>query len=81
MADASIAIHWPDGSRSDANPGESWLEAARRGQQLIPTACRQGSCGACEIEVNGIVIRACISSFPATGNRPLQVSLSSDPYW
>jgi ferredoxin len=81
MADASIAIHWPDGSRSDANPGESWLEAARRGQQLIPTACRQGSCGACEIEVNGNVIRACISSIPATGNRPLQVSLSSDPYW
>jgi aerobic-type carbon monoxide dehydrogenase small subunit (CoxS/CutS family) len=46
----------------------------------IPTGCLGGSCGACEIEVNGELVRACISSVPSS-NDLLQVELASDPYW
>lgn len=74
-------ILWPDGSRSLAEAGDSWLEAARRAGQLIPTACRVGSCGACEIEANGVVIRACIAAVPACPGRSLEVRSACDPYW
>lgn len=82
MADpAPQTIHWPDGSRSLAPAGESWLVAAQRAGQLIPTACRVGSCGACEIEVNGVVVRACIAQIPSCPGRSLEVQPSCDPYW
>ena len=29
----------------------------------IPTGCLTGSCGACEIEVNGEIVRACITEY------------------
>jgi ferredoxin len=81
MAESAISIQWPDGRHDQAKPGEPWLEAARRCRQTIPTACRTGSCGACEIEVNGVVVRACISTVPAVGIRGLQVRLVEDPHW
>ena len=81
MPDPSIPIHWADGRSSLAMAGEPWLEAARRAHQVIPTACRSGSCGACEIEVNGTVVRACISSVPSVRNRGLRVTLTNDPFW
>jgi aerobic-type carbon monoxide dehydrogenase small subunit (CoxS/CutS family) len=40
-----------------------------------------GSCGACEIDVNGHTVRACISSVPASRSGSLSVELTSDPYW
>jgi predicted molibdopterin-dependent oxidoreductase YjgC len=76
-----LTILWPDGSRSAAQSGEPWMEAARRAGQTIPTACRVGSCGACEIEVNGMVIRACITTVPACPGRTLRLNLAFDPYW
>jgi ferredoxin len=81
MAAAPVVIHWPDGSRSGATAGEPWLAAARRADQVIPTACGSGSCGACEIEVNGTVVRACIAAVPAVSGKPLRITLASDPYW
>jgi len=48
---------------------------------VIPTACRSGSCGACEIEVNGTVVRACIGAVPAVSGKTLRVTFASDPYW
>ena len=81
MAESAIPIQWPDGRLDQAKAGEPWLEAARRCQQTIPTACRTGSCGACEIEVNGVVVRACISTVPAVGSRGIQVCRVEDPDW
>lgn len=76
-----LTIIWPDGSRSAALAGEPWMEAARRAEQTIPTACRVGSCGACEIEVNGVVIRACIAAVPACPGSTLRLNQAFDPYW
>jgi len=81
MAESTIPVQWPDGRCNQAKPGEPWLEAALRCRQTIPTACRTGSCGTCEIEVNGVVVRACISTVPAVGSRGLQVRLVEDPHW
>lgn len=76
-----VTIHWPDGRMATAQAGDSWLEAAARAGQTIPTACRVGSCGACEIDVNGVVIRACVAAVPACPGRTLTVSQASDPFW
>ena len=59
-----VDIEWPDGQHSVAYPGQSWLEIAHAAGFTIPTGCLGGSCGACEIEVNGETIRACISAVP-----------------
>ena len=80
LIEPTIPIQWPDGQTTQARPGEPWLGVARRAQQLIPTACQSGSCGACEIEVNGTVVRACVSTIPAV-RKLLRVSLASDPFW
>jgi ferredoxin len=76
-----VTIQWPDGSHSEAPVGREWLAAAREAGLLIPTGCLGGSCGACEIEVNGKVVRACISKVPASRSGELTVELASDPYW
>ena len=76
-----ITIHWPNGSQSQVAPGTDWLEAARAAGVNIPTGCLGGSCGACEIEVNGVVVRACISTVPAVSGRGLQVCRVEDPHW
>ncbi|MFM7513453.1 MAG: 2Fe-2S iron-sulfur cluster-binding protein [Cyanobium sp.] len=81
MARDPITIHWPNGRRSSAAAGSSWLEAAQSVGFTIPTGCLGGSCGACEIEVNGRVLRACIASVPPSRSGELTVELASDPYW
>ena len=73
-------IHTPLGMVSYISAFNSWLEAAQAAGVSIPTGCLGGSCGACEIEVNGELVRACISSVPKS-NDLLQVELASDPYW
>lgn len=80
-AAATITVHWPDGRRTLVPPGTDWLLAAAEAGQMIPTGCLGGSCGACEIEVNGTVVRACIATVPAAGSGELRVELASDPYW
>jgi len=82
MAEAGVVtIVWPDGRSSRAAAGEAWLAAASRAGQMIPSACRTGSCGACEIEVNGVVTRACIITVPSCPGQTLEVRESVDPYW
>ena len=76
-----VQIHWPNGHTSGCLPGRDWLDAAREAGFSIPTGCLGGSCGACEIDVNGTTIRACIASVPASRSGSLSVELSTDPYW
>ncbi|QVL53721.1 MAG: 2Fe-2S iron-sulfur cluster binding domain-containing protein [Cyanobium sp. M30B3] len=79
MGREPVAIHWPNGNRTTAAPGSSWLAAAQAAGFAIPTGCLGGSCGACEIEVNGKVVRTCIATVPPKS--ALSVELASDPYW
>ena len=74
-----IKIIWPNKKTSYCNPGVEWLKAAYDAEIEIPTGCLGGSCGACEIEVNGEVIRACIESVPE--GKEIKVDFFSDPYW
>jgi ferredoxin len=76
-----VTIRWPDGSTSEAAVGRDWLDVAQEAGQLIPVGCLGGSCGACEIEVNGTTLRACIATVPASRSGELTVELTSDPYW
>ena len=74
-----VTINWPNNKSSNCSPGEEWLRAAYEANIEIPTGCLNGSCGACEIEVNGNVIRACIATVPEA--KKLKVEFFSDPYW
>ena len=74
-----VKISWPNEESSDCSPGVEWLKAACDANIEIPTGCLGGSCGACEIEVNGEVIRACISRVPE--KKYLKVEFFDDPYW
>ena len=74
-----VQINWPDKKKSNCIPGVDWLKAAYEANIEIPTGCLGGSCGACEIEVNGEVIRACIESVP--DKEELSVEFFSDPCW
>ena len=79
----SVRVRWgATGPTASLPAGTPWLEAAARLGQTIPTGCLHGSCGACEIEVDGQVVRACIATVPPSdAEQPLQVELGSDPYW
>lgn len=74
-------IRWNDGSITEAMAGTDWLVVAQQAGIHIPTGCLEGRCGACDIEVNGEVVRACRASVPACPNGFLQVELTNDPYW
>lgn len=76
-----VLIRWPGGVSSQVSAGSDWLQAAREAGFSIPTGCLGGSCGACEIEVNGRVVRACIARVPPSRSGRLDVELASDPYW
>ena len=75
----NVKINWPNRISSKCSPGVEWLKAAYDANIEIPTGCLVGSCGACEIEVNGKVIRACIAR--VTEEKELNVEFFSDPYW
>jgi ferredoxin len=76
-----VMIHWPHGQTTRHLAGCDWLEAARLAGFSIPTGCLGGSCGACEIDVNGSTVRACIATVPASQSGELSVELAMDPYW
>ena len=78
---SSITVHWPDGHTSRESIGTDWLQAATGAGVAIPTGCLGGSCGACEIEVNGKVVRACIGTVPPSKSGHLTVEFATDPYW
>ena len=54
------------------------IGAAINAKIEIPLGCIKGTCGACEIEVNGEVIRAWIETVPE--GKELKVDFFSDPY-
>ena len=78
---STISVHWPNGRRTTETVGADWLRAAAAAGVSIPTGCMGGSCGACEIDVNGTVVRACISTVPASQSSRLSVEFASDPDW
>ncbi len=75
----NVKINWPNKETSICSPNTEWLKAAYDANIEIPTGCLVGSCGACEIEVNGKVIRACIARVKE--EKELNVEFFSDPYW
>ena len=74
MTFPDIQIQWPDGSISFASDGDDWLNEARKSGINIPTGCMTGSCGACEIEVNGKVLRACVTTISKTKSKKLPLA-------
>jgi ferredoxin len=76
-----LCLRWPNGRVSRAPVGTSWLEAAQLAGCPIPTGCLGGSCGACEIDVNGETLRACLSCVAGADGVTLAIDVVSDPYW
>ena len=75
-----IKINWPNNISTEAKEGDDWFINAKKANINIPTGCLSGSCGACEIDVNGKTIRPCITSIELS-NKKLNIELTSDPYW
>ena len=81
MKDTKIKIQWSNNKESYASEGDDWFSTAEKAGLEIPTGCLTGSCGACEIDVNGETIRACISDIKSNKKNLLKVSLTTDPFW
>ena len=81
MKKAKIKIRWPNNKETYASDGDDWFSSAKKVGLEIPTGCLTGSCGACEIDVNGKTVRACISNIKSNKNSLLEVSLTTDPFW
>ena len=81
MKETKIKIKWSNNSEIYASEGDDWLSTAKKAGIEIPTGCLTGSCGACEIDVNGETIRACISDIRRSKKNLLKVSLTTDPFW
>ena len=81
MKNTKIKIRWPNNTESYALEGDDWFTSAEKVGLEIPTGCLTGSCGACEIDVNGETIRACISDIKSNKKSLLKVSLTTDPFW
>ena len=78
---ATVPVRWPNGRETKVEVGQDWLDAANAAGVRIPTGCMGGSCGACEIDVDGTTVRACISTVAASASGQLKVELATDPYW
>ena len=76
-----IKIKWPNNKETYCLEGDNWFSAAAKAGLEIPTGCLTGSCGACEIDVNGETVRACISYIKSKKKSSLKVSLTTDPFW
>ena len=81
MKDKKIKIRWSNDKETYASEGDDWFLTAEKAGLEIPTGCLTGSCGACEIDVNGETIRACISDIKSNKKSLLNVSLTTDPFW
>jgi len=76
-----ITIRWPNNKETYALEGDNWFSTAEKAGLEIPTGCLTGSCGACEIDVNGQTVRACVSGIKNNKKSLLNVSLITDPFW
>ena len=81
MNKSQIKIIWPNNIETSANEGDDWFSIAEKVGIEIPTGCLTGSCGACEIDVNGETVRACISNVKRQKNCPLKITFTTDPFW
>ena len=81
MKKAKIKIRWSNNNETFACEGDDWFSTATKAGLEIPSGCLTGSCGACEIDVNGKTIRACISDIESNKKSLLEVSLTTDPFW
>ncbi len=81
MKEEKIKIIWPNKSETIVSEGDDWFSSAEKAGFEIPTGCLTGSCGACEIDVNGVTVRACISDIKKDKQCILRVSLTTDPFW
>ncbi len=81
MKKTNIKIIWPNNNETYVSEGDDWFSAAKKAGMEIPTGCLTGSCGACEIDVNGDTIRPCISNIKNQIGPPLKVTYTTDPYW
>tara|TARA_A100001035_G_scaffold124492_1_gene97909 strand:- start:285 stop:536 length:252 start_codon:yes stop_codon:yes gene_type:complete len=77
----NIKIIWPNNNETYASEGDDWFTTAEKAGLEIPTGCLTGSCGACEIDVNGETVRACINNIKSSKKCFLKVSLTTDPFW
>ena len=75
-----IKINWPNNILTEAKEGDDWFITAKKANINIPTGCLSGSCGACEIDVNGKTIRPCISNIELS-DQELNIEFTTDPYW
>ena len=80
MKNSTIRICWPNDTFTEANEGDDWFINAKKANINIPVGCLSGSCGACEIDVNGKTIRPCITSIELSDQK-LNIEFTSDPYW
>jgi len=81
LKDKKIKIRWSNDKETYATDGDDWFSTAEKAGLEIPSGCLTGSCGACEIDVNGETIRACISDIKSNKKSLLNVSLTTDPFW
>ena len=81
MKGKNIKVLWPNNIETFVSEGDNWFSSAEKAGLEIPTGCLTGSCGACEIDVNGSTIRACISGIKNSKKCSLKVSLTTDPFW
>ena len=81
MKNSKIKIRWPNNNVTFASEGDDWFLSAEKAGLKIPTGCLTGSCGACEIDVNGKTVRACITDIRSSKKCLLKVSLTTDPFW
>ena len=81
MKETNIKVIWPNNKETYVSNGDDWFSAAEKAGLEIPTGCLTGSCGACEIDVDGETVRACISEIKKNITCTLTVSLTTDPFW
>ena len=81
MKESNIKILWPNDLVTFASEGDDWFLMAEKANYQIPTGCLTGSCGACEIDVNGETVRPCISKISSKKLHTLKISLVTDPFW
>ena len=81
MKAKNIKVIWPNNIETFVSEGDDWFSSAEKAGLEIPTGCLTGSCGACEIDVNGETVRACISNIESKKRSVLNVYLTTDPFW
>ena len=81
MNKQNLKIHWPNNLITTAEEGEDWFLTAKKANVEIPSGCLTGSCGACEIDVNGETIRPCIKNIEFKNKHLLNIEFTTDPYW